>query len=391
MRSIRSFLFVISAALVVALLGGGVVGKVGAAESSYGHVVTFSEVLSLVLDNYVDPVEPQRLLEGAYEGMLAGLDPNGAYLTPAEVAEWKGGASGGAGAGLSVLKGGRALQVVAVDPHSSAAEANIKIGDHIRAVDGRSVRDLSLTQAWRLLRGEPGSSVRLDLVHPTSGFARESVTLTRAERDDAAHRLEVRRGVAVLRLLDLQRIDPAVLGAELDDARSRGVDTLLVDLRNLADLRPRDGARVAALFSAGGALRLRDRAGRLVETLEPAASPAPVWPGTISLLVNGATAGSAEAFAGLLQATGHVRVLGEPTYGLGAEVKLFELADGAGLLVSAALWETADGRRWNGEGVQPDDEVSGQGEDYEQIAADQLERALDLIQQRTAVETEEAA
>ena len=82
-------LFVASVLIVAFLLGGGLFVRVGAAESSYRQAVLFAEVLSLVLDNYVDPVEAQKLLDGAYEGMLAGLDPNGAYLSPDEVAEWK--------------------------------------------------------------------------------------------------------------------------------------------------------------------------------------------------------------------------------------------------------------------------------------------------------------
>ena len=155
MRSSRSILFVVSVSLVVLLLGGGLVVKVGASESSYNEVVTFSEILSLVMDNYVDPVDPDKLLVGAYEGMLAGLDPNGAFLTPDEVAKWKSrDESETAGPGVSVLKAGRAVQVVAVVEGSPADVAGIAVGDHIRSVDGQSVRDLSLTQAWRMLHGK---------------------------------------------------------------------------------------------------------------------------------------------------------------------------------------------------------------------------------------------
>lgn len=382
-RSTRTILFTASATLVVLLLGGGLAVKVGAAENSYNEVVTFSEVLSLVLDNYVDPVDADRLLQGAYEGMLGGLDPNGAYLTAEEVADWKSGRSGDAGPGLSVLKGGRALQVVAVDEGSAAQEAGIRVGDHIRSVDGLNVRDLSLTQSWRRLQGEPGTSVALDIVHPADGFAHETVALPRVKRQVRPYELDVRRGIAVLRVFDMQRLDPAALAEELDDVRSRGIEALLLDLRNLADLQPRDATRIAALFTDGAELRLRDRAGRLVETLE-APQAAPVWPGPIAALVNGATAGSGEALASMLKAGGKVRVLGESTYGLGAEVKLFELENGSGLLVSSALWETGDGASWNSDGVVPDEEVEGHGDDYAAASADQLERALDVVERVSA-------
>ncbi len=384
MRSGRSILLLVSVTLVAVLLGGGLAVKVGASESSYNQVVTFSEILSLVMDNYVDPVDPQHLLSGAYEGMLGGLDPNGAFLTPAEVAEWNGPDAGAvAGPGLNVLKAGRALQVVAVDEGTSAAEAGVQVGDHIRAVDGRSVRDLSLTQAWRLLQGKKDSTVALELVHPADGFSHDSVELLRAPRRVPPYRMEVQGEIAILRLFDMQRLEADALAAELDDVHSRGALTLLLDLRNLADQRPRDMAATAGLFKSGPLLQLRDRAGRLVETIEAPESGRPAWQGTIAILVNGATAGSGEALASVLQAERGGLVLGETTYGLGAEAKLYELENGSGLLVSSAQWETASGRRWNGDGVQPDELVHGEGSNYAAISADQLKRVLDLLERRS--------
>jgi carboxyl-terminal processing protease len=98
----------------VFLLAGGLSLKVGASDDSYHQAKLFAEVLALVLDNYVDPVEPDTLLLGAYEGMLGGLDAHGAFLTPAEVREWKSYDPSGLTAhpGLSVLKAGRGLEIV---------------------------------------------------------------------------------------------------------------------------------------------------------------------------------------------------------------------------------------------------------------------------------------
>jgi carboxyl-terminal processing protease len=285
-----------------------------------------------------------------------------------------------------VLKAGRALQVIAVEPGSPAADGGVKVGDHIRSIDGRSVRDLSLTQAWRLVRGPASSTVTLDLLHPSDAFAQETVTIARTPRRGRAYDLEVdRRGVAVLRIRDMARLAVDDLGAELDDIRSRGVAELLIDLRNLADLRPRAVAGPATLFAPGTSLRLRDRSGRLVETVEsPAGSFR--WPGTVSVLVNGATAGSAEALASLVQSEAGGTVLGEATYGLGAEVKLYEFDDGSGLLVSSSLWETGAGRGWNSEGVQPDEVVRGTGDDWAAVSADQLHRVLERIEERRRAE-----
>ena len=93
--------------------------KLGAESNRYGQPVLFAEIVSLVMENYVDPVAPDKLMRGAYEGLLAGLDANGAYLTPEEVREWRRDSpQKAADGGFAVLKGGRVFQIVSVEPGS---------------------------------------------------------------------------------------------------------------------------------------------------------------------------------------------------------------------------------------------------------------------------------
>jgi len=371
-------LFVASVLLMVFLLGGGTALKVGAAESSYRQAVLFAEVLSLVLENYVDPVEADGLLAGAYRGMLSGLDPNGAFLSPEEVRAWKAGSpDGSADAGFSALKSGRMLQVVSVDPGSSAEEAGLRIGDQITEIDGASVRNLSLGQTWRLLRGEPGSKVRLTLLRPDEEVIREEMELIRTVPAGPDYRLELDHGIVVARLRNLSRVDVDALAGDLARYRAEGRDALLLDLRNVTQGTPRDAAALAGLFTEGAPLELRDRSGRLLESVSPA--PHERWSGKVFALVNGATVGGAEALAMLLQSAGTAQVFGEATYGLGAEPRLYELENGSGLLLSAALWSVDDHGSWNTDGVQPDEQVHGEGEDYAEVARDQLSRVIDRI------------
>jgi len=379
MRRSRPLLLFASAVMILLLLGGGFAMRVAATESSYRQAVLFAEVLSRVLETYVDPVEVEQLLEGAYEGMLSGLDPNGAYLTAEEVSEWKlTSKEPQVDPGFTMLKHGRTLQITAVEPGSSAADAGIIAGDHIRSIDGQLVRDLSLEQSRRLLHGVAGSEVTVELMHPVDAFRREELRLVRRAGSGRGYDISVQRGTAVLALHALGDIRRQELSEELDDVRSRGIDRLLLDLRNLADGEPRQVGLFAGLFADGTDLQLRDRSGRLIETVEsPEAGQ--LWPGSLSVLVNGATAGGAEALALLIQDAGQGLIYGEETYGHGAEAKLFELEDGSGLLVSASVWETVSGERWNIDGVQPDQIVNGEGEDFSAALADQLERVLGML------------
>jgi len=390
MKPARSIPLILSVSLALFLIGGGLAVNVGAEENSYHQVVVFSEVLSLVLDNYVDPLEAQKLLHGAYEGMLAGLDAHGAYLTPQELEEWKAFEETGlADAGLAVLQAGPSLQVVAVAPGSSAGEAGIEPGDQIQSVDGHAVRELSLDQVWRLMRGAVGSTMHLDVLRASDGFRREEFELTRSTDRSRSYVLEVDRGIGILRVSDMERLATDELARELDDVSSRGVESLLIDLRNVADIDPRNVAPMGGLFASGALLRLKDRQGELVESID-SRSAETAWSGSIVVLVNGATAGAAEALASMVQGDLGGVVVGEPTYGLGSEAKLYEMPDGSALLISAAIWETASGDRWHGEGVEPDEVIRGKGDDYRARLASQLEQAVDYVarQNEPPVETE---
>ncbi len=376
MSKSRIVLLVVSGILVVALIGGGALARVAPPEGTYRQVMLFSEVFSLVLDNYVDAPDPEGLLKGALDGMMGGLDAQGAYLTPAEVARWKETRTeGAADPGMSVVKAYGSLQIASVVPGTPAEDAKLSRGDQIRRIDGHSLRNLSMEQALRLLRGEPGTSVRLSILHTREGFKREELTLTRVARTDRPYRLDVRNGIALLSVSDLRRIVPDALATDLRDARDRGIDRLLVDLRDVTDGTPRDAAKVAGLFAGGDLLVLKDHAGRVVETLR-AQRVSDAWPGPLGVLVNGGTAGGAEALARVLQSRHQAKLYGEPTYGLGSEPKLFELPDGSGLLMSTLTWETASGLGWNGEGAAPDKVIRPdvKPEDAEE---EQLKRAIE--------------
>jgi C-terminal processing protease CtpA/Prc len=224
------------------------------------------------------------------------------------------------------------------------------------------------------------------VLHASNGFRREEIDVLRRPRTSRPYELEVTRGTAVLRVRDLARIVPDALAEELDDVQSRGVSRLLIDLRNVADPDPRHVTPAATLFRSGPLLRLKDRSGEVVESVDVGTGGGWRWQGSVTVLVNGATAGSAEALASLVQRDLGGTVVGEPTYGLGSEGRLYMMEDGAGLVVSATIWETAAGARWNGAGVEPDETIRGRGMEYEERFKDQLEQALDFLENPPAAE-----
>ncbi len=386
----RLVLLLSSLAVVLFLLGSGAALKAGAGDGTFRQMLLFSEVLSYAVDNYVDPVDMDKLMRGAHDGLMSGLDAHGAYLTPDEVEAWKKGSAPTdvAEPGMSVLKSGPIIQVVAVATGSPAEHAAIAPGDQIRKIGGRSVRSLSLDQSQRLLRGLPGSSVDIDLFR-VKDLKREVVTVARAARHDAPYVLDVTSGIAVLKIRDFDRLPTDDLIAELGSVKDRGADRLLVDLRDAASLDTRRSGGIAELFATGDFLRLSDRSGRAIETVA-GSRPKPVWSGRIAVLVNGATAGAAEGLAMILKDRKSAPIYGEPTYGLGTEPKLIELPEGGGLLVPGYVWETPAGKRWNADGLTPDKVVKADGRRTEGDD-DQLKKTLEDFGKPEAAETAQKA
>jgi len=386
MRKSRVVLLVGSLAVVLVLLGSGAALTAGAGEGTFKQMLVFSEVLSYVVDNYVDPVDTDKVMAGAYQGLMSGLDAHGAYLSKDEVVAWKQGAAAdhGVGPGVSILKNGPVFQVVAVAAGSPAADAGVAVGDQIRKIGGRSVRAMSLDQAERLLDGSAGSSVTLDLLR-VKDLKREEVSIARAARKDAPYVLDLRGTVAVLRLRDLSRLPSESLVGELSAIRGRGADRLLIDARDVAQTDTRRVVKLAELFASGEMLKLKDRSGKAVETLNGTREGA-VWSGPVAVLVNGATAGAAEGLAVILHDRLKAPIYGESTYGLGTEVRLVELPEGDGLLVPGFIWEGSTGARWNGDGVTPDEVVKSDvrqddGED------DQLGQTVERFAKRATAAT----
>jgi carboxyl-terminal processing protease len=383
----RLLLLCSSLAVVLFLLGSGVALKAVPGDGTFRQMMLFSEILSYVVDNYVDPVDTEKLMRGADYGLMGGLDAHGAYLTQEDVDLWKRGvgATDPADPGVSVLKSGPVLQVVAVATGSPAESIAIAPGDQIRKIAGRSVRSLSLDQSQRLLKGAPGSTVELDLFR-VKELKREVVDVGRAARRDAPYALDVKSGAAVLRIRDLDRVPNDDLVAELVAVKDRGADRLLVDLRDAASLNTRHGAAIAELFAEGDFLKLGDRNGKVIEKLA-GTRPKPVWSGPVAVLVNGATAGAAEGLAMILRERKSAAVYGEATYGLGTEPKLIELPDGGGLLIPGYVWETPTGKRWNADGLVPDKVVKAEGRRGDGDGDDeQLKKTLDDFGKTDAAE-----
>jgi carboxyl-terminal processing protease len=147
---------------------------------SYEELKTFTEVLSYVEANYVDEVEPEKLVHGAIRGMLRTLDSHSSFMPPEVYREMQVETEGKfGGLGIEITIRDDILTVVSPIEGTPAYRAGIKAADRIVSVEGESTKDMSLIEAVRRLRGPADTNVTIGIMR--EGFTEpKDFILTRA-------------------------------------------------------------------------------------------------------------------------------------------------------------------------------------------------------------------
>jgi C-terminal peptidase prc len=372
-------------------------------EALYRPLGLYTEVLGLVRSNYVEPTELKPLLSGSFSGMTEALDPYSEYVPPDKMAAFT--AYEAAKEKKEILETGIVLarrfgfpQVVAAIAGSPAASAGVKSDDVIEKVDGQLTRNMALWELESRLSGKAGGRVRLAVVR--EGKPRHRVLdIVRASWTPTAPSAERVDGETVIHIPSFAPGTVAALKEILKPLdRTR---PLLLDLRSNAMGSFDEAARAAALFVPAGSLG--ELSGRRIETKTFRSEPGErVHESRLVLLVDSGTAGAAELFASAVRDAGTraaggklvsvdkldkskanaedsdlqeafdpgaeatkdadklklaVRIVGEPTVGMGFTAQVVRLSSGGSLRLSVGKIRTAAGKALCPKGLQPDDRV----------------------------------
>lgn len=373
-------MIVVSGLLVAFVLLGGVLGRTLAVEGTYSYLKLFNEVLYLIRNNYVEPIREQTLMEGAYRGMLESLDPQGEYLDATLFEEaLEGKRRGPADLGLVLSKRRGYAVIVSALQGSPGERADLRTGDQVLTIDGRSTREVGVWKATRALQGEEGSKVRLSVMR-TNGSRREEVELTRElpQSSPLTYRL-LEPEVALLRLGNLQKGDSERLREALAQAKMEGAGRLILDLRGNAGSLLQEAVRVASLFTGEGTVvTLADRHDGDSELRAPPGEP--IWNGPLVLLVDSGTANGAEVLAAAIRDRTDGLLVGERTWGVGSIQKLIPLPAGDGIRISVGKFVSPNGEEWHGVGLSPDVEQAALPEAPADGEEDpQIRKALEVL------------
>ena len=322
----------------------------------YEELQTFTDVMSRIKQDYVEPVKDKKLLEDSIRGMLAGLDPHSAYLSPEEFKELRIGTTGQfGGLGIEVTMEGGLVKVVAPIDDTPASRAGIKAGDLIIRIDDKPVKGLSLNDAVKLMRGKPGTDIKLTIVREGEPETIEMTITREIIRTKSVKSRSLEPGFGYVRISSFQsRTATDLLKAigELQDKET--LKGLVLDLRNNPGGVLNGAVGVSDAFLDDGLIVYTK--GRVGDAnMKYTATPGDALNGKpLVVLVNGGSASASEIVAGALQDHKRAIIMGRKTFGKGSVQTIQELRNGGAVKLTTARYFTPSGRSIQAQGIEPD-------------------------------------
>src|SRR2546425_8928717 len=357
-------LIVLSATLALYAIAGGWLASRAQqpANNPVEQLQIFESVLKHVQNDYVDEPNMEKVRAGALRGLAYGLDPYSTYLTREQVKQYRADTkSNDVGIGAELSQASSFLYVVAPVKGSPADQAGVRAGDVIEYIDGKATRDISLYDARQLLNGAAGTEVKLRILRAGARPLTLSVKRGTFRAPAAEAHMEAGR-IGVLRINSLDKDEAVDAKAKLQELLKQGAQKIVIDLRSVAGGEIQEGVSVANLFVRDGSIaKTIGREQKVLKSFD-ADPKAVVFTGPALVLIDNGTAGAAEVIASAFIENKRGEVVGEKSFGAGADQELFTLRDGDGLLLTTVKWASGSGRPFLGEdrnhsGVNPTAEV----------------------------------
>jgi carboxyl-terminal processing protease len=347
--------------LAMGLFAGAAGVAIGASSrpgASLNNLALLNGVIELVQRDYVHPVGPDQLTKDALKGMLSRLDPHSDYMDESEFKESQSDLSGRfGGLGIQISASDGVPKVISPIDDTPASRAGLAGGDLIVAIDGRSTHGIDLQKIVRILRGNPGTPVKLTISRGAQPPFEVSITRAIIEVPSVKSQMQA-NNIGYLRITEF--------GSETSRDFRKAIDKLKQDaggkLRGLVlDLRNDPGGLLNAaveisgnFLDGGTVVSIRGRQ-KTEDRTFTAPAKGDLLPGVpVAVLINGASASASEIVAGALQDRHRATILGTPSFGKGSVQSVIPLEGHGALRLTTALYYTPGGRSIQGEGITPD-------------------------------------
>lgn len=330
------------------------------AATDYRQMDKFAQIMDAVKRTYVEDKTDEELINGALAGMLSSLDPHSTYMNKDMYKQMQvetSGEFGGLGIEISSAQGG--IRIISPIEDTPADHAGVMAGDLIVKIDDQLAKDLALSEAVKLMRGKPGSSIVLTIFRKT-----ETKPLKIKIVRDVIHVKSVKSamlspGFVWLRVTQFQEQSSKELKEQLEklkkDAGGQFKGAVL-DLRNNPGGLLDQAVEISDMFlNEGGIVSTKSRVG---QNMEFDAKAGDVLDGTaLVVLINNGSASASEIVSGALQDNKRAVLMGTKSFGKGSVQRIIPLPDGTAFKLTTSLYYTPSGRSIQATGIEPDIEV----------------------------------
>ena len=334
-------------------------------DNGYSQISIFAKAVQLLRQDYVDgnKTSYHDLITAAMKGMLASLDPHSQFMDPTDFRDMQDDTrSRFNGLGIEVSMKNGLPTVVTPMEDTPAAKAGILSGDQILKINGASTEKMELQDAINLLRGAPGQKVTLTLMRPSTKEIKE-YNLERAEIKVQSVKgaklldpeLTGSFKIGYIRLIQFNEPTAEELSKALDDLEKKGMQGLILDIRNNPGGLLNSAVDVCAQFVPPNT-KVVSTQGRVASqqreySTSGASKVRPSFP--MAVLVNEGSASGAEIVSGALKDLHRAIVIGETTFGKGSVQNVMQLPDGSALRFTTAKYYTPSKQTIHGNGVTP--------------------------------------
>ena len=359
----RGIRLLAAAAITIALatIGAGFYRDLAAySDETYKGLKLFSEVIELVEKNYVDPVEPNQLVEKAIEGMVQSLDPHSQFLPPEAFEELQVDTRGEfGGIGIVITLREKVLTVISPIQGTPAYEAGILAGDRIIEVDGKPTKEMALWEAVKMMRGPKGTKVVITIFREGEPEPIDFELVRDIIPIESVKAIQIRPGYGYVWVTNFQENTTEDLYAALSEFQAADVPLkgVILDLRDNPGGLLDQAVSVTDLFlKEGEIVSIKGRQQKNTKRFSARADDADfIFP--MVVLINGGSASASEIVAGALQDHKRALVLGTTSFGKGSVQTVESLRGGYGLKFTIARYYTPSGRSIQAQGISPDIEI----------------------------------
>lgn len=347
---------------------------------------TYLQVLDIIQNDYVEKdLDDQKLVYGSIRGLLSALDdPYTRFMEPKAYEEMKIRMSG-TYSGIGIYIGIKDHQLTVISPieGTPAYRAKLKAGDQIMTVDDKTTKDMALEEAVSLIRGLPGTKVKLGILR--KGWKEpKPFEIIRAKIEIKPIKTKiVDENIAYIKLITFENLTAA---REFEKAlrKFKQAEGLIIDVRGNGGGLLQNAIDIGSMFIERGRMIVQtvDREGKR-ESIE--ARGRVWWRKPTVVLINGASASASEILAGALRDNQVATLVGTKTFGKASVQNVRRLNDGSALLLTIAKYLTPNGEDINKKGIAPDIEVLVPTEEAEAKLEIEEEEAED-IQLQKAIE-----